>query len=93
MTEDGVADCIVELLAEDAGVDPGLLRFELLELGTDMPIDSLLAVDILVRLQEATGVTLPATEETAIAMRSVRGLTRAVLTQQQIQQPQGQETP
>ncbi|MGO4613007.1 acyl carrier protein [Nocardia sp. 2YAB30] len=88
MTEQDVADRIVELLAEDAGIDPGLLRVELLELGADMPIDSLLAVDVLVRLQQATGVTLPATEETATAMRSVRGLAQAVLVQQQNPQSQ-----
>ncbi|MBF6475271.1 MULTISPECIES: acyl carrier protein [Nocardia] len=85
MTEEDVVDHIVELLAEDAGCDPGLLRVELLELGADMPIDSLLAVDILVRLQRATGVTLPATEETAAAMRSVRSFAHAVISQQQPQ--------
>ncbi|MFI6997158.1 acyl carrier protein [Nocardia sp. NPDC050175] len=78
MTEPEVVDLIVDLLAEDAGRDPGQLYAELVELGDDLPIDSLLAVDILTRVQNATATFLPATEETARAMRSVRAFARAV---------------
>ncbi|WP_216893409.1 acyl carrier protein [Nocardia alni] len=78
MTEAEVSNLIVDLLAEDAGCDPGQLYAELAELGEDLPIDSLLAVDILARVQKATATYLPATEETARAMRSVRGFARAV---------------
>ncbi|WP_162958855.1 acyl carrier protein [Nocardia yunnanensis] len=85
MTEADVVDLIVELLAEDAGENPGQLHAELLELGDDMPIDSLLGVDILARVQNATGTFLPATEETAWAMRSVRRFARAVFRQLEAQ--------
>lgn len=78
MTEADVIDLIVDLLAEDARRDPGQLHAELTELGDELPIDSLLAVDVLTRVQDATATFLPATEETARAMRSVRGFARAV---------------
>ncbi|MDX1873285.1 phosphopantetheine-binding protein [Mycolicibacterium sp. 120266] len=86
-----IEELILELLAEQAGVSVGDLRDELLALGEEMPLDSLLAVEILVRVQEATGVVLPATEETAEALLSVRGFAAAVRRQLERTQP-GQET-
>ncbi|MBF6127835.1 acyl carrier protein [Nocardia brasiliensis] len=81
MNEADVVDLIVDLLAEDAQCDPGQLYAELVQLGDDLPIDSLLAVDILTRVQNATGAFLPATEETARALRSVREFAGAVCRQ------------
>lgn len=78
MTQNEIVDLILELLAEQAGLSVADLRAELLALGDEMPLDSLLAVEILVRVQEVTGVVLPATEETAQALLSVRGFAAAV---------------
>jgi acyl carrier protein len=76
-----IEELIVGLLAEQAGVSAAELRAQLTALGEEMPLDSLLAVEILVRVQEATGVTLPATEETAQALLSVRGFAAAIVQQ------------
>ena len=78
MSQAEIEDLIVSLLAEHAGVSVVELRAQLIALGDEMPLDSLLAVEILVRVQEATGVELPATEETAQALLSVRGFASVV---------------
>ena len=62
---------ILELLAEDGGVNPADLRRELEELGPGLPIDSLLAVEVLVRVETRFGVQLVADPATAEAMQSV----------------------
>ncbi len=69
---------ILELLAEDAGRPMADLRAELLERGEMMPVDSLLAAEVVARIQERVGVELPATAETAKALRSVRTFAVAV---------------
>lgn len=81
MTYDEVEDLILGLLAERAEVTVEQLRAELAELGEELPIDSLLAVEIVVLVQNATGVVLPATEETAQSLLSIRGFVTAVLQQ------------
>lgn len=81
MNEDEIVDVIVGFLAADAGTDAAELYDQLVEQGYEMPIDSLLAVDVLVRVQAACGARLPATEETARAMGSVRTFARAVKAQ------------
>ena len=58
-----VEDIIVELLAEQAGRDPAELRRELQEEGEELPIDSLLAAEVVARVEERHGVSLPATAE------------------------------
>lgn len=73
-----IEELILELLAEDAGRPVEVLRGELLERGTMMPVDSLLAAEVLARVQEKAGVELPATAETALALRSVRTFAVAV---------------
>jgi acyl carrier protein len=70
---------ILNFLAEDAGLTVAELRAELLLGGAEMPVDSLLAVEVLVRVQHAVGVVLPPTEETALALRSVRSFAEAVV--------------
>jgi acyl carrier protein len=79
LTQADIEELILELLAEEAGLTVAELRAQLIALGSEMPLDSLLAVEILVRVQDATGVVLPATEETARALLSVREFAAAVL--------------
>ncbi|EUA48885.1 acyl carrier protein [Mycobacteroides abscessus] len=75
-----VEDIILGFLAEDDGCPIDELRQELLAGGRDLPVDSLLAVEVLVRVQNATGVKLPANPDTALALRSVRGFAMAVFS-------------
>ncbi len=74
-----VEDIIVELLAEQSGRDATELRRELEERGEGLPIDSLLAAEVLARVEERLGVSLPATSETAENLRSVTAFAEAVL--------------
>lgn len=74
-----IEDLIVGLLAEDVGKDSGDLRAELEDLGEWLPIDSLLAVEVLVRVEEAYGVKLPATPEAAENLRSITAFAQAIL--------------
>lgn len=73
-----IEELILELLAEEARRPVGELREELLERGEMMPVDSLLAAEVVARVQERVGVELPATAETARALRSVRTFAVAV---------------
>jgi acyl carrier protein len=78
MSLDEIIDLIVDLLAQDAGRDSQELRRELEELGETLPVDSLLAAEVLTRVESAVGVSLPATTETARALRSVQTFAVAV---------------
>lgn len=73
-----IVELILELLAEDAGRSVEELREELSAQGEMLPVDSLLAAEVLARVQERVGVELPATAETARALRSVRTFAAAV---------------
>lgn len=72
MDQQDIEDLIIELLAEEAGTAPAVLRAQLEEGGEEMPIDSVLAAEVVVRVEQRCGVELPATAETARCLRSVR---------------------
>lgn len=76
-----IEEIILDYLAEDAGETALSLRAKLEQLGERMPVNSLLAVQVLVRVQRATGTVLPPTPATAVAMRSVRAFAEAVYSQ------------
>ena len=78
MTKDDIEWLIVELLAQDAGLEAADLWEELSGLGADMPVDSLLAAEVLARVQQQVGVELPTTAETARALQSVKTFAAAV---------------
>ncbi len=67
-----IEDLIIELLAEEAGAVPAALRAQLEEGGDEMPVDSVLAAEVVTRVEQRCGVELPATAETARCLRSVR---------------------
>lgn len=79
MRQRDIEDVIIRLLAEDAGRDPEDLRAELAELGEDLPIDSVLGAEVLVRLEQQYGISLPATAETSQSLTSVTAYARAIL--------------
>ncbi|GAB2815401.1 hypothetical protein GCM10027176_20080 [Actinoallomurus bryophytorum] len=72
MDRQAIENLIIELLAEEEGITPDALRDRLAAEGEDLPIDSLLAVEVVVRVEQRCGVQLPTTPETAECLRSVR---------------------
>jgi acyl carrier protein len=70
---------IIDFLAELQDKDPSELRAELSVGGSELPVDSLLIVEILTRLEEHFGVSIPADAEAARSTRSVRAFSRTVL--------------
>lgn len=69
---------IIELLAQERGCTPAELERELVAGGADMPVDSLLAVEVLVRVEEIVGARLEASPANGEAMRSVRAFAQAM---------------
>ncbi len=80
VTQRSIEDVIFELLAEQSGGDPQDLRRELELLGDDMPVDSVLAAEVLADVEETFGVSIPITAEIAKSLQSVRGFATAVLS-------------
>ncbi len=80
MDQQAIENMIIELLAEEAGTVPELLRLQLEDSGDELPVDSLLAVEIVVRVEERCGIQLPLTAETARSLRSVRDFAAMVYT-------------
>ena len=78
MTKDDIEWLIIELIAEDNAMDAADLLNELAAAGEHLPVDSLLAAEVLARVQEAVGVELPTNAETARALRSVKSFAEAV---------------
>lgn len=78
MTEEDIEWLIIELLAEDNGQDAADLLQELVAAGANLPVDSLLAAEVLARVQDRCEVELPTSAETAKALRSVKTFARAV---------------
>jgi acyl carrier protein len=67
-----IEDLTIGLLAEEAKCSPGEMRQRLEESGGDLLIDSILLVEVVVRVEDRYGVHLPTTMETARNLRSVR---------------------
>jgi acyl carrier protein len=67
-----IEDFTIGLLAEEAKCSPGEMRQRLEEAGGDLPIDSILLVEVVVRVEELYGVHLATTLETVFNLRSVR---------------------
>jgi acyl carrier protein len=78
MRLDEIEGLILELLAEDARCSVTEFRDRLRSGGPALPVDSLLAAEIVAEVQDRVGVELPATAETARALRSVRTFAVAV---------------
>jgi acyl carrier protein len=78
MSRREIENLIVALLAELQGQDPEALRSKLAIAGEEMPVDSLLIVEILVQVQEVYGVELPATAESAKNLASVTSFAQAI---------------
>lgn len=73
-----IEDLTIELLAEDAKCTSGEIRQGLEEAGDDLPIDSIVLVEVVARVEKRCGVQLPTTLETARNLRSVRAFAEMV---------------
>lgn len=80
-----IEDLTIGLLAGEAKCSPGEMRQRLEEAGGDLPIDSILLVEVVVRVEERCGVHLPTTLETARNLRSVRDFAVMVYKHVQIE--------
>ncbi|WP_327591527.1 acyl carrier protein [Streptomyces chartreusis] len=76
---DDITSVVIDFLAEHEGVTPDELRSELGHGGRELPVDSLLVVEILTRIEERYQVAIPADREAAQATRSVQAFAAAVL--------------
>jgi acyl carrier protein len=70
---------VVEFLAELQDREPEELRAELEGAGQELPVDSILIVEILTRIEERYGISIPADEEAAHSTRSVRTFAGTIL--------------
>jgi acyl carrier protein len=78
VAQPSVEAAIVELLAQALSQDPDALRQELRTKGQELPVDSLLLVEILCDLEARFAVRLPEDNLTAASLRSVSALARRV---------------
>ncbi|MET8012901.1 phosphopantetheine-binding protein [Streptomyces sp. NPDC005271] len=76
---DDITSVVIDFLAEHEGIPPDQLRAELEQGGRELPVDSLLVVEILTHVEERYHVAIPADREAAQATRSVRAFAAAVL--------------
>jgi acyl carrier protein len=74
-----VITVIIEFLAELEERSAQEVRSELEAAGTDLPVDSILIVEILTRVEEHYGIAIPADAQAARATRSVGAFADAVL--------------
>lgn len=80
LTVSHVIDVVVRLLAEERKESEADIRTWLEQAGPGMPVDSLLIVEILARVQEECGVRIPADADAARSMRSVQTFAETVVT-------------
>lgn len=80
-----IEDFTIGLLAEEAKCSPEEMRQHLEEAGGDLPIDSILLVEVVVRVEERFGVHLTTTLETAFNLRSVKDFAVMVYDLVQVQ--------
>jgi hypothetical protein len=78
LTVDDIAEIVIGLLAAMADKDPAQLRAELAAAGAELPVDSLLIAEILVKVEAACQVRLQVTPALARSTWSVMAFAQAV---------------
>lgn len=71
LTVNDIIDIVIGLLAAESHVSPSQLRAELEAAGQELPVNSLLMVEVLTKIEAACDVRLPVTKAVAISTRSV----------------------
>lgn len=77
-SETDVEGAIIDLLAEAQERDAHEVRDTLAAAGSDMPLDSLEGVEIILGLEERFGIHFPDDTDTCEALRSVKTLVERV---------------
>ncbi|MEU2026681.1 phosphopantetheine-binding protein [Streptomyces sp. NPDC016469] len=75
---DDIVSVVIEFLAELQEKTAVEVRVELEDGGAELPVDSLLIVEILTRIEERYSIVIPADRQSAQATRSVHAFARAV---------------
>jgi acyl carrier protein len=78
LTVDDIVVIVIGLLAEQAGVSAAQMRAELEAGGPELPVDSLLIAEILSRVEEACGASVPADADAARSAGSVTAFAATV---------------
>jgi acyl carrier protein len=73
-----IAGMVIALLAEDSHVSPDELETRLAAGGRELPVDSLLIVEILTKVESAYGVRIQVDAEAARSTRSVMAFARTI---------------
>ena len=71
LTVDDIADIVIGFLAAESDVPADQLRAELEAAGEGLPVNSLLVVEVLTKVEAACSVRLPVTKAVAMSTRSV----------------------
>lgn len=74
-----IVSVVIDFLAELGDRSPQETRAALEEAGAELPVDSLLIIEILTRVEERYSIEIPADRQAAQATRSVRAFAEAVL--------------
>lgn len=75
---DDIISVVIEFLAALQEKTAAEVRAELEDGGAELPVDSLLIVEILTRIEERYSIAIPADRQSAQATRSVQAFARAV---------------
>ncbi|MEV7676257.1 phosphopantetheine-binding protein [Streptomyces sp. NPDC088752] len=73
-----IVSVVIEFLAELQEKTAAEVRADLEDGGAELPVDSLLIVEILTRIEERYSIAIPADRQSAQATRSVQAFARAV---------------
>ena len=73
-----IAEIVIGFLAAESGIPASQLRADLEAAGPELPVDSLLVVEVLVKVEDACRVRLEISEEVARSTRSVMTFARAI---------------
>ena len=73
LTVDDIIDIVIGFLAAESHVPADQLRADLEAAGQGLPVNSLLVVEVLTKVEAACGVRLPVTKAVAMSTRSVLG--------------------
>lgn len=75
---DDIVSVVIEFLAALQEKTAAEVRAELEDGGAELPVDSLLIVEILTRIEERYSIAIPADSQSAQATRSVQAFAHAV---------------
>lgn len=73
-----IAEIVIGFLAAESGIPASQLRADLEAAGPELPVDSLLVVEVLVKVEDTCRVRLEINEEVARSTRSVMTFARAI---------------